>query len=251
MSEPTDNNPPPQGGNEKPWYESAGIAPELVSESVKKYGSLSDYVKGMNEAQELIGGKFPSDKTTPEFNEKFYRAAGRPDRPDEYEFNAPDGIAVKDDTFKGFKESMHKLGLTKKQFGGVAETLAASIKAEQEAWAKQLAEGAAACKAALSAPDAWGDQFEANRTAAMKQMEKLGVLELMQQTGAINRPEVMRAFFAIYDEASGESGTKGGAGAQSIAEQVAALRKDAAYMNPADPRHAEVVKKVNALLDAR
>ena len=252
MSEPIIETQPPatDSAESKPWYETAGLAPELVSDCVKKYASLGDYVKGMNEAQELIGGKFPSDKTSQEFNDKFYRAAGRPDKPDDYEFTPPEGVGVEQAYLDEIKKTFHELGLTKKQFSGSMGKLAEILKRSNDAWGQQMAQAESAAKAALQAPDGWGDRYEHNREAAFKEMERLGVLEILTNSGAIHNAAVMQAFFRIAD-ADREGQAKVGESGADKAERIRALKADPAYRNPADPRHAEVVRIANDLMDGR
>lgn len=234
--------PPPAA----PWYNS--LPAELQTESVKKYGSLEDAVKGLNSAQELIGGKFPSDKTTPEFNSKFYAQLGRPEAPDKYDWKAPEGVSIDDGAFKAMREQMHGLGITNKQFKGILDLYAGNMQALQKQFDEHLAKSKTDSEAALKKD--WGEKYDTNIGGVQTLLEKHGLKDVFAQSGLAYDERVIRLLHSVTD--AGQEGSMKGSGTPADARaQIDALKKDPAYLNPNDPKHREVVGQVNTLLGAK
>jgi len=105
------------------WYEN--LPPDFKNDpDVTKYKSLEEYVKGNREVRKLIGKDkvvVPTDKSSEEEWNAFYKKLGRPDKFSDYVApelpeDVPDEIKIKPENMDIIRERAHKLGYTKKQF---------------------------------------------------------------------------------------------------------------------------------------
>ena len=197
--------------------------------------------------------KMPSANATPEEVAAFHKKLGRPDSPEGYTLmppTLPEGIEWDKALESDFRAVAHRLGLTSPQVQGLVEfegrrTLTGLQTRTQEA------------QAVITALQAeWGPSYEPNLEVAGRAVRHLGgddLAKALNRTGAGNDPAIIRAFvragkMLVEDGAiSGEvEGHPSSSDARAQANEIMADTKGP-YWNKADPRHADTVKKVQAL----
>lgn len=85
--------------------------------AVKSYQELEKY-RGANEDQ-LI--KLPNDPNEDGAMEEVWNKLGRPESPEGYEIDVPDGAEIDSDRLNFYKDVAHKAGVTQEQFKKIAE----------------------------------------------------------------------------------------------------------------------------------
>lgn len=102
-----------------------GFAPDIKGHpAVTRYKSVEELAKGHIELEKKIGMKgviLPAEGASDQIKNDFYKAIGRPDKPEEYANPVLDGLheGVKTTTEQDltqFKQKAHELGLSSKQF---------------------------------------------------------------------------------------------------------------------------------------
>jgi len=138
---------------EKPWYEH--IQEEGVRETMraKNYSNPADAAMAYHNLLKLQNGNpnvvdLPGEGATPEQMAAFYKAKGRPEAPDAYEFNLPNDVQIDPGLVNIGKQVFHALGASP-----------AEAQAGMEVWNKLIPEYNAANEAA------WRDQNEKDMNA--------------------------------------------------------------------------------------
>ena len=258
MPNPEDGNPNPNSNPpaETNWYD--GVDETLLTDKVKGFTNsdgtmnVAELLKSYNSAQSYIGGsvKIPTEKSTPEELAAFYSKLGRPESADKYDWQPPEGISVEGATaenFQNFKKLCFENGMTNKQVSAIMGGWSDIIK---DLFAKQAAareEIARESKAALSAQNEWGGDYQSRLDAVLKRVERLGIKDKLEYSGLLYDKDVLKAFDAVIS-ASSETGIKGGGGRLAKKDEIASLEANPAYGNANHPDHKKVVARLNELL---
>lgn len=169
----TDEAPVAEGQAEAPeaqgqatqWYEGHEFAEEDIGfiqnkgwdspvKAIKAYQNLEKF-HGVP-ADQLI--KLPKDFSDPESLNPIYDKLGRPESPDKYEINLPEGVQVDDNRLNLAKEVGHKIGLNNQQIQALAEFDATYQQQAIESHQKEVAAKQEAEVKALEKE--WGNHFE-------------------------------------------------------------------------------------------
>lgn len=109
------------------WYDA--LEPDLKAHpSITKFKSQGDLAKSYVELQKTLGSNkivIPTDKSTPEEWRAYFKAAGAPDKEEDYVAgmeDMPEQIRLKEDQIKSFRKSAYDAGVTKKQFDAMFGT---------------------------------------------------------------------------------------------------------------------------------
>lgn len=230
---------------------------------VQKYGSQEEAIKGLINAQGLIGKKgleAPADDWKPEQWNDFFNKLGRPETPDNYKFTStmPEGVTRNEAMEKHFAKQMHSYGLTQKQaesmHGDFLNYLQQQGNADKQARQAEEAAGYEKLKAEL------GDKFEAHSVAAFRTAKEYGgpeLAKLLDEKGIGNHPVLVRAFASIGMHMA-EDSLRSGRGASTFTmgkdgavAQISELKLNKDFMdsfqNMRAPGHKEAVKKWNDL----
>jgi hypothetical protein len=192
----------------------------------KKYSSLPEMIKAMRGLESQIGRekivlpKGPDDKAG---WDAALKALGRPDAPDGYELNLPEGFDPK--LVESYKAKAHEIGLLPAQTQALVEWLEGQDNST-------AAENASAAATELKAE--WRDGYKANMELVRRGSAALGI-----DPGAMNQmavgyglANVMR-LMAAAGRGLGEAGTMGGDGTGTSGGMTA---------EQATARKAEIVK---------
>lgn len=236
-------------GQPKAWYESLPEA--LRTEKITRFDSVEKLVDSYNNAQKLISSKgyAPPAPDAPDAEwEAFYARAGRPESPEGYEWEAPEGVELDGEALAAAKSAFHKLGLNPRQFKGVMEFYKNDVARIEEMAAEEQAAMLEASKADLQKK--WGDSFDANlkaATVALSKFDDLGVREKLAAAGLLNDAsiaEMFRRFAAATAEDRRVDGTRNDVSAK---DRIAEIRASKDWQDERSPRRPALVEEMRDL----
>lgn len=278
MEEPTDPTPehaPQQGGEDpqpsptpsgldglkqegpasgEPWYKST-LPEELrndekVANFASKYSSLEEAIKGGAHAASKLGEKSeglkpPGPDADPTEWSAFYNAIGRPEDPNSYTWEPPEGIEVENDRLSDTKSKLHGLGLTESQFQGVMNMYADELKGMNDSMQEQADEmkKEAIQQTRDTLAEEWGSQTNERIEDAKRAADRFGISEWLDQSGAIANPNVIR-MLATVEQGMAEDPTKVPTASPDPSDRVEQLKKHPAYMDKNHPEHRNVLKEL-------
>lgn len=156
-----------QGDNAQPkaWYEGHSLADEDVGYiQNKNWKSPADLVNSYKNLEKFHGVpaeqliKLPKDMNDPVALGDVYTRLGRPESPDKYDYQAPEGVSVDETRMTWAKDVAHKMGLNKQQFKALTD---ATIAYEGDIMKSWEAEKTRANEAELVAlKQEWGSGFQ-------------------------------------------------------------------------------------------
>lgn len=223
----------------------ASLSPDLQSHpAITAYRKdnafdVAGLVKEHVNLQGLIGKKGiipPGEKDAPEAWDRFYTALGRPEKPDGYEFQKPQGFDGYSDEFAGaYRAAAHANGLTAKQAAAMHDWFVKSTIDAEQAKGAQAAESGKALDTELRTK--WGAAYDAKVAAGKRAAKAFAPADVLDKLEAsIGSPALME-MFANIGEKMGEDGLVGtGSGGVTLTPQQAQaeIAKMDAQMN--DPK---------------
>lgn len=167
--------------------------------------------------EKLVGrDKVPvptSDDDTDGWN-RWFEAAGRPAKPDDYEFkrpdSLPDGLAYDEDLEKSFRSQAHELGLNKRQTTALYERYV-KTQTDRAVQGHKMRQEATA-KAEGDMRREFGANYDAKIQRAKQALADHADPEYLQwlaETGAGNDPRVIRAWIKVGERMGGDTKLKG------------------------------------------
>ena len=257
---------PAQVAADKAWWAEyeAEFKEDPGFSKIKSYENPKGVVKAYMNLEKLLGGeKVPKPRADDDVEgwDRWYRATGRPDKGEEYEFKRPDSMPenfYSEDIEKEFRTWAYENGLSKKQAANMHDRYVNTrLKAHQE-W--QKAQGEQRSQAELALKRQFGDKFEAaqNRTkAAYQKYADPEFAKYLEETGLGNDPRMIRVFEKIGAETMGEVRLKGAAMVDhdpADAERAIANHREKyreALFKRDHPDHDLRVKEMKALFEKR
>jgi hypothetical protein len=181
------------------WHQN--LPDDLKGEkSIQTFKTLPDVIKSYVNTKKLMGDKriaIPSENAKPEEVAEFYKAIGRPEKPDEYKFSVPDELKdyYDDEILNQARSELHKIGLTKSQFDVVMaldkQRLADGIKKMAEAEQNEIVEAEHYLRAK------WGDKYDARLNLANRMISENADLDIKDKLiGEIGNNPVVADFLA-------------------------------------------------------
>ncbi len=198
---------------------------------------VAGLVKEHVNLQGLIGKKgviAPAETDPPEAWERYYNSLGRPEKPDGYQFQKPEGFQGYSDEFAGsFRTEAHKHGLTTKQAAAMHDWFVkAAIDGEQVAGVKALEDGKTLDTTLRTK---WGAAYDAKVAAGRKAAKAFAPPEVIDQLEkSLGSAAAVTELFANIGEKMGEDGLVGSGGtsfAVTPEQAKAELAKLDAQMN--------------------
>jgi hypothetical protein len=155
--------------------------------SLGAFKDLGSLAKSYVETKKLVGQtlRAPAADASEEEWDKYYRAGGKPNAPEEYKFTAPDGLLSKEDE-KQIREEAYREGLNSRQVqkrvDRISEAVAQSQKSEREETMKTEKEYR----------EKWGANYDRNKAIVVRTLEKIDpdkkIRAFLDQTGLGNHP---------------------------------------------------------------
>lgn len=237
-------------------------APKKYWDPVSKKIKEEELGRGYLSLEKLLGREkvpVPVDETDAEGWERWYRATGRPDTPDGYEFKAPElpqDLPYDKESEVNFRTWAHVNGLSKKQANALYDGYVKHQVERHAGWANEQRQYKAELEAKLQRE--YGNKLESvKQTAGMVVRENADpeFHEFLNQSGLGNDPRMIRFMAKIGQQLTGDTKLKGQPAPQAQPQDFKAAiadfrekHKDALY-NRDHPNHDVRVKEFNKLFE--
>lgn len=231
----------------------------------KKAPRVEDLGRGYKNLEQLLGREkvpVPTSEDDTEGWERWYKAHGRPEKPDEYEFKRPDklpdDLPYDEDTEKSFRNWAHQNGLNKKQANSFYDAYVKHQIDRNLAYHNMQKELRANAETALRRE--LGNKYEgfAQQTSAVyKKYADPEFAEFLAQTGLGNDPRMVRVFGKIAADLGGETRLNGRPQQQvspaDIEKSISEFRSKhhAALFDPKHPDNERLSKELGRLYDMK
>lgn len=149
-------------------------------EAFTKYQTVSDLGKAYLELDGKVQNSIPklSEKATDEEKAAYYKAIGRPDKPEEYDIQIPEGLPDDKATVDWFRATVHELGMPKTMAEAFVSKHMERLVKQKENLDKSGEKFAQDAENKLK--DEWkGDTYTANLEIAKSAAKKVGGDEYM------------------------------------------------------------------------
>lgn len=237
-------------GDKAPAYE-----PMLTA---KGWKSPAEALEGYANLEKLVGTDkiaLPGKDAKPEEWEAVFNKLGRPEKPDGYQFQKPEGFEGYDDAFAGtFRGAAHAAGLSAKQAAALHDWWVGAAKGGATQQAE--AEAARVAEVAKTMDTEWGAAKAEKRELAKRAAKALGAtddgLEAIEKgLGNFAAMKLLAAYGETLKEAPLD-GKGSGVGTPAEAQaEMARLRGDPefnkAWTDRSHAGHAEAVRRMTAL----
>jgi hypothetical protein len=250
-------SPQQQNGNGRPQW----LPEKFWREEKPDYEGLGNSYQNL---EKLLGGeKVPKPRSDDDEEgwERWYRAAGKPEKPDDYQFQRPNSLPdnfYDEQAEKSFRTWAHVNGLTKKQASNLYDSY---VKTQLEArHAYDTSQQQAREEGDRALRREWGDKYEgriASAKAALKAYGDQDYIARLEASGQGNDPAIIKAWARVGEAMMGERSIKTTASAPAsegdLDNQISEFRekfKDALYKKE-HPDHDRRVREYNRLFQAR
>lgn len=230
---------------------------EKSLDSIKNVSTLAQsYIH----AQRAVGANkvvVPNENSTPEEIAAFYKAAGRPDAADGYEYAVPEklpaGVEFSPELLGEFRKTAHELGLSQKQFKAIVDYQANMVSQSVEMRDAQIAAEKTDTLNRIRTEK--GVNFKSYIAQAEKALHTFGLFDWAEKAGKIGDYEFLNAMAGVGAKLS-ESALKGlGFENQTggVQEQIDAINNDPEhpYHHRDKHGHDAAVTKMQQLLNLK
>lgn len=236
-------------GGETPWFQSAGfsedtLADESVSSLLGKYKTPDDFAKGVASLNKKIGEKGvipPGEDASPEEKAEFFNKLGRPESPDKYSWEPPEGMELDKEVFQDRLGKLHEAGLTDAQVSQAMNLYAEEVNRGFEDFQNHQAEVAKETEASLK--EEWGKDYDGRVKSAAKVAEKFGVIDAFKESGLINNLGVIKLLDGVARATREDGVDNSQRGQSSIDEQLAAIKAHPGWKDKTHPEHRSLVER--------
>lgn len=236
-------------------FETTAIPETFAESAIGKYATVGDLAKGYEEAQKLIGAKgiLPPKEGDAADLERYYKDLGRPDKAEAYEFGKIEGLhpnlEMKPEDMAGFKDLMHKHGITSKQADGIYQDyfglLSSAMKRNDEA------SGVSKHAAETTLRTEWGAEYDKNLAQVGRLVDKFGGADGKDAFGDLgNNPAVLKTLANISKNFS-EDGYIKGDKVIDADKKTAQLDIDKIMMNREHPYHSKIAGHDEAVAEVK
>lgn len=255
--------PPPAPPSSSSWRDTIP-ADIRDNPNFAKYETAEGFYKGHLSLVQTLGSEkvpVPKDGDT-EGWERYWKAGGRPDKPEEYGFakpeQLPEGLEYSPEMDAAFAQQAHKLGLNKQQAAALREwqlgVLAEGAKSQASQQEIARSDGEAKLKSQ------WGRAYDQNLQIAKSELKKRGSAEFvayLESSGLGNHPEMASFLYNVAKETRGENelvtAREKVQTPQEIDAAIAdhAARHQAALFDSSHPEHALRTRERTALFEQK
>lgn len=234
---------------QEPWYNT--ISEDIrsidgASGLLEKYNSIDDLFKGAVNAQKMVGNKMegtislPGENATESDIEAFYNKIGRPQTPDDYEWQAPENFVVDAEIFRDRTKALHKAGLTKDQHNTVMDLYKEEVTRISDDWDQAQTEKAASTEAQLR--QEWGAEFDVKIKQAKSVADKFGITETLAHYGLDNEKGVIDMLYQVA-ALNAEDSIQAPVSGANRAQELLDIKAHPAYKDKGHPDHMKLVKR--------
>jgi len=227
--------------------------------SLQNFQNMNDFVKSYLHSQKLVGADkipVPNKMATDDDWNEVYKRLGRPNSPDEYQYQLPEQNKLDDATLKAFSDQAHKLGLLPKQAQGIIDYY--NGLAQQSEQSASMQQETARLEAETVLRKEYGPAYD-NKINAAKNLatNTLGaefLRDTVLQDGSRlgDNPQLVKAFATLAEKLSEDNLVQGDvASAMTIKEindEISSLTQPgSAYWNKTHINHKKAVEEVQRL----
>jgi hypothetical protein len=233
--------------------------------SLSKFETIEGLAKSYTNLETMLGTeKIPVPKEGDnEGWDRYYKAGGRPEKPDEYGFakpeQLPEGMEYSPDIDKAFATKAHELGLNKKQAAALREWQLGIMSEGHKQQTSQTEIARSDGEAKLKS--SWGRAYDQNLTIAKSELKKRATPEFvayMETSGLGNHPAMAEFLYNVAKETRGEAELIGNGRTveQTPLEIDAAISShakthQAALFDSGHPEHALRTRERTALFERK
>jgi hypothetical protein len=243
-----------------PWYEQAGIDAEILTDKDKEYKSLADYVKGAQNARQLASSKgiaLPGENATDEQKAAFKSEVMKhfPDLPitpesaDQYDIPMfkDENVGLPEERQQEIKGAFHKAGLSNAHAAAVMDIYAEQVGRDMEEAQAQIEQQRKTSTAALKKE--WGAEYDERMAGIARVQQRYPEMTEKMKTVGLDADA---QFLQMLDEvvrSTAEDDPAGGAGesAETVDEQIKALKRDPKYRAGNVFERRELQEKIDTL----
>lgn len=218
----------------------AGLPDDLRADpSLTGFKAISELAKSFVETKKLVGQTLrpPAADASDDEWDKYYRAGGKPNAPEEYKFTMPDGALSKEEE-KEIRDAAYRLGLNSRQAQKAVDMTIAERTQLRDAQQRELTETDKKYR------EKWGANFEKNKALVFRTIDRIDpekkLRAFFDATGLGNHP-VMIDLFHEWGKRLVEDGLMSG-DVEGITSREEAAQKIKGIM--ADPKHAYHTSKM-------
>lgn len=238
--------------------------PAKYWDAEKKAPRIEELGKGYQNLEKLLGkDRIPVPQSDDDNDgwQRWYAASGRPEKPDEYEFekpSLPETLPYDEELEKSFRTYAHVNGLSKKQAKNIHDAFVKTQMERHSAWDTQQKQARSQSEQALRRE--YGNQYEQAVQQAKSALAQYGdpeYIKHLEETGQGNDPRVIRAWIKVGKEMAGDTKLKGAvqptAQPADLDKAIADFRSqhEKPLFNKDHPDHERRVKEYNRLFEAR
>jgi hypothetical protein len=252
----SNGNGAPQEGNAGSMGRPDWLPEKFYREGKPDYEGLG---KSYTSIEKLLGGeKVPKPRSDDDQEgwDRWFKAAGRPDKQDEYELKRPDSLPngfYDEEAEKSFKTWAHVNGLTKKQAANLHENYVKTRLEQHQAY--QVSQKQAKEQNVTSLKREWGAQYDSKVAAAKKALQAYAdpdYYKYLDESGEGDKPAMIRAWARIGERMGGERRLEGDPQAADTRDPQSAIadfrvKYDKALHDRTHPDHDMRVKEYNGL----
>lgn len=258
---------PPANGAEQAVREAQDGPPEWAPkkywDAEKREVNYQEMGRGYQNLEKLLGREkvpLPTDDDDQDGWNRWYAASGRPEKPEDYQFQSPElpaDLPYDTETEKTFRTWAHVNGLSKKQATNLFDGYVKHQIERHAGWAQAQKQQQQELQTALQRE--YGNKLESVKQTAGTVMREINDPEFnkyLEESGLGNDPRMIRAFYKLGQKLNGETKLKGAvqqapAAPQDYQKAIADFRdkhKDALHDRD-HPNHAMRVKEFNQLFE--
>ena len=157
---------------ESSWHEN--LNEDLLTEKVRRFGSVEDLVKSYNESQKLIGRKgleVPADDAPDNEWEAFNEKLGVPKSSDQYQYDLGEESFLDEATLNIYKKIAAESGIPARNFTKMMAKAEEALAVSAEEEKRQIESESEATKDALK--DAWGNKYDSRLKGINTLLDKM------------------------------------------------------------------------------
>ena len=217
-------------------------APENITSLInaKKWTNVGQIVDAYNELEKFKG--IGEHLVIPEAEDakgwdSVYKALGRPETYDKYEFAYDGDVQISDELTGQFKQFAHGLGLTQKQFDSIVRFQLDAVGAQTEAYEAQ---GVAKTEQNVqSLKQKWGEaNYEVKVKGARIIADSLGIYQTLEAKGLASDPDIINMLDTIANRTAEDVITPTPQVAQKTPlEELNEIKTSKAFLEKFHPDH--------------
>jgi hypothetical protein len=167
----------------------SGLPDDLKTEkSLEGFKAIGDLAKGFVETKKLVGQtlRAPAADAPDEEWDKYYKAGGMPNTPEEYKFSLPDDFKLTKEEEKEVRGMAYRMRLNDKQTQMMVDLQAQGVADMRKAEREELAKTDKAYR------EKWGANFDRNKAIVSRTLDRIDpekkIRAFFNETGMGNHP---------------------------------------------------------------